>query len=77
MKICTHCGTEIPDYFKGDKCLECSKASIRKIFAEHPEVKEAFHETIEEMKKPEITQKMVDDTCKFMAGLQDLRKGKV
>lgn len=74
MKTCTHCGNEIPDYFKGDKCLECSRASIRKIFAENPEVKQAFHETIEEMKKPENMKKMVDDTCNAMAKFQNMKK---
>ena len=75
MKTCEQCGKEIPDYYKGNKCLDCSKANIQKMFKENPDVKKAFQESMEEMKKPETMKKIVDVTCRFMQVLQDLRKG--
>lgn len=51
MKKCNQCGKELPDTWCSDICLECSEANVRKIFKEHPEVKECFKKTIEGLKQ--------------------------
>ena len=51
-----------------------SKENVRKIFKENPEIKDAFKESIEEMKKPENMKKMVDDTVRFMGVVQSMQK---
>ena len=73
MVVCRQCGKELPKNFSTDTCLECSRANVKKIFKENPEVKQAFMESIEEMKKPENIKKMADDTVKFMQALQKIR----
>lgn len=75
MKKCRQCGKELPNIWSTNICLECSRENVRKIFKENPEVKQAFKESIEEMKKPENTKKIADDTVKFMQSIQSLRKG--
>lgn len=74
MAKCVVCGKELPQIWSTDKCLECSREAVKKIFKENPEVKAVFRESIEEMKKPENMKKMVDDTCRFMAAVQKLQK---
>lgn len=74
MAKCIVCGKELPQIWSTDKCLDCSREAVLKIFKENPEVKQAFKESVAEMKKPENTKKMVDDTCRFMAALQSLQK---
>ena len=49
---------------------------MKKIFRENPEVKQAFHETIEELKKPENVEKMAKNTANFMNAIQALRGDK-
>lgn len=72
---CKQCGIEMPEYpNRPDICLECSKANVRKIFKENPEVKQVFKESIEEMRKPENIRKMTEDTVRFIETLQKLRK---
>ena len=73
MKKCRKCGVELPNAFTTDICLECSKENVRKIFKEYPDVKEAFHESIQEMKKPENMKNMVDETVRFLNVLQKLK----
>lgn len=68
--VCRQCGKELPKNFTTNICLECSKENVRKIFKENPEIKDAFKESIEEMKKPENMKKMVDDTVRFMGVVQ-------
>ena len=46
---------------------------MKKIFRENPEVKQAFRETIEELKKPENVEKMAKNTANFMNAIQKLR----
>lgn len=75
MVNCRQCGKELPKVWSTDICLECSKANMRKIFKENPEVKQAFIESVEEMQKPENMKKMVDSTCRFMDTILRL-KGK-
>lgn len=57
-----------------DICLECSRRNVKKIFRENPEVKQAFRETIEELKKPENVEKMAKNTANFMNAIQKLRR---
>lgn len=73
--VCRQCGKELPKNFTTNICLECSKENVRKIFKENPEIKDAFKESIEEMKKPENMKKMVDDTVRFMGAVQSIQKG--
>lgn len=72
--VCRQCGKELPKNFTTNICLECSKENVRKIFKEYPEIKDAFKESIEEMKKPENMKKMVDDTVRFMGVVQSMQK---
>lgn len=72
--VCRQCGKELPKNFTTNICLECSKENVRKIFKEYPEIKDAFRESIEEMKKPENMKKMVDDTVRFMGAVQSMQK---
>ena len=73
--VCRQCGKELPKNFTTNICLECSKENVRKIFKENPEIKDAFKESIEEMKKPENMKKMVDNTVRFIGAVQSMRKG--
>ena len=72
--VCRQCGKELPKNFTTNICLECSKENVRKIFKENTEIKDAFKESIEEMKKPENMKKMVDDTVRFMGVVQSMQK---
>ena len=74
MAVCRQCGKELHKTYSTDICLECSRANVKKIFKENPEVKQAFKESIEEMKKPENMKRMVDDTVRFMRAIQSLQK---
>lgn len=77
MKKCTTCGKTLPESWAAEKCLDCSREAMKKIFKENPEVKQAFMETIQELKKPENIERMAKDTANFMGALQWLRaKGK-
>lgn len=71
--VCRQCGKELPKNFTTNICLECSKENVRKIFKENPEIKDAFRESIEEMKKPENMKKMVDDMVRFIGALQSMQ----
>jgi hypothetical protein len=72
--VCRQCGKELPKNFTTNICLECSKENVRKIFKENSEIKDAFKESIEEMKKPENMKKMVDDTVRFIGAIQSMQK---
>lgn len=76
MAFCKQCRKELPKAWSTDICLDCSKESMRKIFKENPEVKQAFKESVEEMQKPENMKKIIDDTVRFMQAIQALQKGK-
>lgn len=73
MANCIVCGKELTTP-RVDKCLDCSREAVRKIFKENPEVKQAFKVSIEEMQKPENMKAMVDNTCKFMGAIQKMQK---
>lgn len=51
MKKCNQCGKDLPNDWPTDICLECSEANVRKIFNEHPDVKECFIQTIQDLKE--------------------------
>lgn len=72
---CRQCGKELPKYYSTDICLECSRLNIKKLFAEDTELKKAFKESIEELKKPENMKPMVDNTVKFYNTLRNLKDG--
>lgn len=77
MKKCVVCGKELPGSWAGEKCLDCSRKAIKKIFQENPEVKQAFMEAIQDLKKPENIERMARDTANFMNALQQIKtKGK-
>ena len=73
---CRRCGKELKPHWSTDICLECSRKNVKKIFRENPEIKQAFRETIEELKKPENVEKMAKNTANFMNVVQALRGGK-
>ena len=73
---CRQCGKELPSSWLTDICPECSKANVVKIFRENPEVKQAFRESIEEMRKPENVKKMADDAVRFMRIMQSIQQKK-
>ena len=74
---CSVCGKELN--YKADKCGDCAGKELKKIFAENPDLKQAFKEALEETFSSENRKKMVDDICRFANGLNSLRgyKGKV
>ena len=74
MVICRQCGKELTNPYPTDICLDCSRENVQKIFKEYPEVKQAFKESIDELKKPENRKRMVDDTVRFMQAIQDIQK---
>ena len=74
MSVCRQCGKELPQNYTTDICIECSRTNVKQIFNEYPEVKQAFKESIEEMKKPENMKRMVDDIVRFMRVLQAIQK---
>ena len=73
---CRQCGKELKPHWSTDICLECSRENMKKIFREKPEVKQAFHETIEELKKSENIAKMAKNTAGFISAIQALRSDK-
>lgn len=77
MKKCIVCGKELPESWAGEKCLDCSRKAMKKIFQANPEVKQSFMETIQELKKPENIERMAKGAANFMNALQQLKtKGK-
>lgn len=73
MANCRQCGKELPKAWSTDICLECSRENVRKIFKENPEVKQAYRESLEEMKKPENLEKISNSLSKFIDVIQTLR----
>ena len=69
---CRQRGKELKPHWSTDICLECSRKNVKKIFRENPEIKQAFRETIEELKKPENVEKMAKNTANFMNVVQAL-----
>lgn len=71
--ICRECGKELPSTFCVDICLECSRANVKKIFREDPELGKAFNETIQKLKRPENLKPMADNTVKFIRAIQEVK----
>ena len=69
---CTVCGKNLS--YKAEKCGDCSKKSLQKLFVDNPDVMQAFKEAVEEMKKPENTEKMVKDTCEIIQSVQNFTR---
>lgn len=57
--------------------LENSKKELQKIFKENPEIKEAFRETLEEMRKPENIEKAVNEIQEGVNIIMSLRDRRV
>lgn len=73
MKVCNICGKELPSSWASEKCLDCSRKSVQKIFKENPEIKQAFMDTIQELKRPENIEQMAKNTASFMNALQQYK----
>lgn len=63
-KSCRQCGKRLPYGWSTDICLECSESNVKKLFDENPDLRQAFKESIDEMKKPENVEKMSKDFIK-------------
>lgn len=70
---CRECGKELPTTYITDICLDCSRENAKKIFQEHPEVKEALREAIEELRKPENVDKMAKQMSKMVELLKVMK----
>ena len=55
--------------------LKQSRDNLRKIFAENPDLKKIFKETLDEMSKPENVEKMASDICAGIKILSSLKNG--
>ena len=69
---CRQCNKELPKVWSTDICLECSRANVQEIFRENPEIKQAFRDSIEEMKKPENLKKFSEDFIKVAKPIVEL-----
>ena len=76
MTKCRECGNILPNGQITDICLDCSRKNIQKLFRENPELKDAFVESINELKKPENIKKMVYDTCRVINAINEMRDGR-
>ena len=56
------------------KELEESRKRVQELFKQNPELKQAFMESIQELKKPENIERMAKDTVRFMQGIQKLQE---
>jgi len=54
--------------------LKQSKENLRKIFAENPDLKKAFKETLDEMRKPENIDKMAKDIHSVIKEFIDIKE---
>ena len=71
---CSVCGKELN--YRAEKCGDCAKKELQKIFKENPELKKAYKEAVEETFSPENRKKMVDSTVRFMQVIQALKGDK-
>lgn len=70
------CGKALPQEQRIDICLDCSRKNMQKLFRDDPELKDAFRETIEELRKPENVKKMVDGACCVVNVINKMRDGR-
>ena len=73
---CRECGKMLSNEYITDICIDCSRKNMKKLFRDNPELKDAFIETIEELKKPENIKKMVHDTCRVINAINEMRDGR-
>lgn len=76
MMKCRKCGKMLPQGQRIDICLDCSRKNMQKLFRDDPELKDAFRETIEELRKPENVKKMVDGVCRVVNAINKMRDGR-
>ena len=76
MMKCRECGKMLPQEQIIDICLDCSRKNMQKLFRDDPELKDAFRETIEELRKPENVKKMVDGACRVLNAINKMRDGR-
>lgn len=76
MIKCRECGKILPNGQRTDICLDCSRKNLQKLFRNNPELKDAYVETIEELKKPENIKKIVRDTCRVINAINEMRDGR-
>lgn len=76
MKKCRECGKMLPQRQIADICLDCSRKNLQKSFRDYPELKDAFMETIEELRKPENVKKMADNICRMANAMNEMRDGR-
>nr|DAD89645.1 MAG TPA: RNA polymerase subunit [Siphoviridae sp. ctnFo11] len=76
MMKCRECGKMLPQEQIIDICLDCSRKNMQKLFRDDPELKDAFRETIEELRKPENVKKMVDGACRVVNAINKMRDGR-
>ena len=69
---CRQCNKELPEIYITDICSECSKKNVKALFRENPELKQAFIETVEEMKRPENLKKASEDFIKVAEPIMKL-----
>lgn len=72
MMKCRKCGKMLPQGQRIDICLDCSRKNMQKLFRDDPELKYAFRETIEELRKPENVKKMVDGVCRVVNAINEM-----
>ena len=60
-----------------NKETEEARQRLKELLDQDPELKKAFKETIEELKKPENIQKMVDATTPYVEAILKLRDKKI
>lgn len=73
---CRECGKMLPQEQRIDICLDCSRKNMQKLFRDDPELKDAFRETIEELRKPENVKKMVDGAFCVVNVINKMRDGR-
>ena len=56
---------------------EDAKKRFKEYLDQNPDIKKAFKETIQELKKPENIQKMVDATTPYVEAILKLRDKKI
>lgn len=76
MMKCRECGKSLSNGQRTDICLDCSRKNLQKLFRDDPELKDAFIETIEELRKPENIKKMAQDTCRVINAINEMRDGR-
>lgn len=74
MARCVQCNKELPKDWHTDICMECSEENVRKIFKEHPEVKQCFKETLDELRQPENVEMMAKNLTKVIGAVDKITK---